>query len=85
MSATIKPMELVYADLLTPSQLMEDDLVEIEGVIVDVVSIEDDATSTIEPSMSTRSPSISWLGVSRSAYTNSIVFIVSVILVLLLW
>jgi hypothetical protein len=44
MSATIKPMELVYADLLTPSQLMEDDLVEIEGVIVDVISIEDDAT-----------------------------------------
>ena len=44
MTDTIKTMELVYADLLTPSQLMEDDLVEIEGVIVDVVSIEDDAT-----------------------------------------
>ena len=44
MTDTIKAMELVYADLLTPSQLMEDDLVEIEGVIVDVVSIEDDAT-----------------------------------------
>ena len=37
-------MELVYADLLTPGQLMEGDLVEIDGVIVDVVSIEDDAT-----------------------------------------
>jgi hypothetical protein len=44
MSATIKTMELVYVDLLTPSQLMEDDLVEIEGSIVDVISIEDDAT-----------------------------------------
>ena len=44
MTATMENMELVYADLLTPGQLMEDDLVEIEGVIVDVVSIEDDAT-----------------------------------------
>jgi hypothetical protein len=44
MGVTIKTMELVYVDLLTPSQLMEDDLVEIEGSIVDVISIEDDAT-----------------------------------------
>jgi hypothetical protein len=44
MTDTMKTMELVYADLLTPSQLMEGDLVDIEGVIVDVVSIEDDAT-----------------------------------------
>jgi hypothetical protein len=44
MTATMENMELVYADLLTPSQLMEGDLVDIEGVIVDVVSIEDDAT-----------------------------------------
>jgi hypothetical protein len=44
MADTIKTMELVYADLLTPSQLMEGDLVDIEGVIVDVISIEDDAT-----------------------------------------
>jgi hypothetical protein len=44
MSATIKPMELVYADLLTADQLMEGDLVDIEGSIVDVISIEDDAT-----------------------------------------
>jgi hypothetical protein len=44
MTATINSMELVYADLLTPSQLMEGDLVEIEGVIVDVLAIEDDAT-----------------------------------------
>lgn len=44
MTATIANMELVYADLLTPGQLMEDDLIEIEGVIVDVVSIQDDST-----------------------------------------
>ena len=44
MTDTIKAMELVYADLLTPSQLMEGDLVDIEGSIVDVISIEDDAT-----------------------------------------
>jgi hypothetical protein len=44
MSDTINLMELVYADLLTPAQLMEDDLVEIEGSIVDVVSITDDST-----------------------------------------
>ena len=44
MPDTINAMELVYADLLTPGQLMEDDLVEIEGIIVDVISIEDDAT-----------------------------------------
>jgi hypothetical protein len=44
MSVTMNPMELVYADLLTPGQLMEDDLVDIDGSIVDVISIEDDAT-----------------------------------------
>ena len=30
MSATIKNMEYVFADLLFPDQLMEDDLIEIE-------------------------------------------------------
>ena len=44
MAATINDMELVYADILTADQLMEGDLVDIEGVIVDVVEIEDDAT-----------------------------------------
>jgi hypothetical protein len=44
MAATINSMELVYADILTADQLMEGDLVDIEGVIVDVISIEDDAT-----------------------------------------
>lgn len=41
---TIKSMELIYADLLTPSQLMVGDLVKIEDDIVEVISIEDDAT-----------------------------------------
>ena len=44
MAATINDMELVYADILTADQLMEGDLVDIEGVIVDVIEIEDDAT-----------------------------------------
>ncbi len=44
MAATINDMELVYADLLTADQLMEGDLVDIEGTIVDVILIEDDAT-----------------------------------------
>ena len=40
----MKNMELIYVDLLTPNQLMEGDLVEIEGEIVNVISVEDDAT-----------------------------------------
>ena len=37
-------MELVYADLLTPGQLMEGDLINIDMDIVEVISIADDAT-----------------------------------------
>ena len=44
MTATINSMELVYADLLTPSQLMEGDLINIDMDIVEVISIVDDAT-----------------------------------------
>lgn len=44
MTATINSMELVYADLLTPSQLMEGDLINIDNDVVEVISIEDDAT-----------------------------------------
>ena len=44
MTDTIKTMELVYADLLSPNQLMEGDLIKIDGDIVEVVSIEDDPT-----------------------------------------
>lgn len=43
MTDTIKTMELVYADLLTPSQLMEGDLINIDFDIVEVISIVDDA------------------------------------------
>ena len=44
MTATINAMELVYADLLTPSQLMEGDLINIDNDIVEVISVVDDAT-----------------------------------------
>jgi hypothetical protein len=44
MTVTINAMELVYADLLTPSQLMEGDLINIDMDIVEVVAIADDAT-----------------------------------------
>ena len=44
MSDTMKTMELVYADLLTPSQLMEGDLINIDNDVVEVIMIEDDAT-----------------------------------------
>lgn len=44
MSDTMKVMELVYADLLTPGQLMEGDLIEIDLDVVEVISIQDDAT-----------------------------------------
>ena len=44
MTATIKTMELVYADLLTPNQLMEGDLIKIDDDLVEVVSVSDDAT-----------------------------------------
>jgi hypothetical protein len=44
MAATIKSMELIYADLLTPDQLMEEDIIEIDGDIVEVLGIESDAT-----------------------------------------
>jgi hypothetical protein len=44
MSDTIKTMELVYADNLNPGQLMPEDLIKISDDIVEVVSIESDAT-----------------------------------------
>ena len=44
MTDTITNMELVYADLLTPGQLMEGDLINIDNDVVEVISIEDDAT-----------------------------------------
>ena len=44
MTDTMKTMELVYADLLTPGQLMEGDLIKIDDSLVEVISIVDDAT-----------------------------------------
>jgi hypothetical protein len=44
MTATIENMKFVYADLLTPAQLMIGDLINIENDIVEVLSIVDDAT-----------------------------------------
>jgi hypothetical protein len=44
MPATMETMKFVYADLLTPAQLMEGDLINIDNDIVEVISIVDDAT-----------------------------------------
>jgi len=44
MTATMETMKFVYADLLTPSQLMEGDLINIDNDIVEVLSVVDDAT-----------------------------------------
>ena len=44
MTATMENMKFVYADLLTPAQLMEGDLINIENDIVEVLSVIDDAT-----------------------------------------
>jgi hypothetical protein len=44
MTATMETMKFVYADLLTPAQLMEGDLINIENDIVEVLSVIDDAT-----------------------------------------
>lgn len=43
MAATMKTMKLSYADLLSPNQLMEDDLINIDNDIVSVISIVEDA------------------------------------------
>jgi hypothetical protein len=43
MTATIKTMKLSYADLLSPNQLMEGDLINVDNDIVSVVSIVEDA------------------------------------------
>ncbi len=44
MPATMETMNFVYADLLTPAQLMEGDLINIDNDIVEVLSVVDDAT-----------------------------------------
>lgn len=47
MSATIVNMELIHADNLTPDQLMTDDIIEVDGDIVEVLGIESDSTGDI--------------------------------------
>ncbi len=44
MSDTINAMELIHADNLNPGQLMPNDLIKLGDDIVEVVSIESDAT-----------------------------------------
>lgn len=44
MSDTINTMELVYADNLNPGQLMPEDLIKLGEDIVEVISIDSDAT-----------------------------------------
>jgi hypothetical protein len=43
MTATMETMKFVYADLLTPSQLMEGDLINVDNDVVEIISIVDDA------------------------------------------
>jgi hypothetical protein len=44
MPDTIETMQFVYADLLTPAQLMVGDLINIDDDIVEVLYVLDDAT-----------------------------------------
>jgi len=41
MNATMKPMELIFADRLTPGQLMLNDLIGVEDDVVEVIGITD--------------------------------------------
>jgi hypothetical protein len=44
MTATIINMDLVWADKLTPGSLMIDDLIKVDGELIEVLNIESDAT-----------------------------------------
>lgn len=44
MSDTMLNMELIHADNLNPGQLMPEDLIKIEDDILEVISIDSDAT-----------------------------------------
>jgi len=44
MSDTINAMELIHADNLNPGQLMPNDLIKLGDDIVEVISIDSDAT-----------------------------------------
>jgi hypothetical protein len=44
MSVTINNMELVWADKLTPGSLMVDDLIKVDGELIEIINIDSDAT-----------------------------------------
>ena len=44
MPATIKTMELVWADKLTPGSLMVDDLIKFEDELIEIIDINSDST-----------------------------------------
>jgi hypothetical protein len=44
MNATMKTMELIHADSLTPDQLMLGDLIKVNDDIVEVIFVESDST-----------------------------------------
>ena len=44
MTATINNMDLVWADKLTPGSLMEGDLIKVDGELIEIISIDCDAT-----------------------------------------
>jgi len=44
MSVTINNMELVWADKLTPGSLMVDDLIKVDGELIEIIDIDSDAT-----------------------------------------
>ena len=41
MSAKIKSMELIHADILYPDQLMPNDIIKVENDLLTIVSVED--------------------------------------------
>ena len=44
MPVTIRNMELVWADKLTPGSLMIDDMIKVDGDLIEIISIDCDAT-----------------------------------------
>jgi len=44
MTATMKTMELVWADKLTPGSLMVDDLIKFEDELIEIIDINSDST-----------------------------------------
>jgi hypothetical protein len=47
MTVTITNMELKFADALTPDQLMIEDIIMVDGEIVEVLGISSDSTGSI--------------------------------------